>query len=164
MTLQNISRLASLIAKHFREIPAFDYRIYCERQAEGNEYPLGNYVLILRNQELGLAQFPEIFRIPGGYELRARGRRRQIQERPEDFRCVYRKLVDYEVIDNQEMKYYTIHTPSGETIYPQDLALRQKRFLREAHESGFAVARKLCTSRIYEEYAHLPQGSLFRAR
>jgi hypothetical protein len=135
MTIQNISRLAALVAKYFHETPNFDYRIFRERQAEGNHYPFGNFVLILRRQDLGLAVLPELFAVPDGYELRQGRSVIVTARRPEEFGCAYRVWLEREV-------EYRIVTPAGERFDNAELVERQRDFLREAIDHGFELGSK----------------------
>jgi hypothetical protein len=133
MTIQNISRLAALVAKYFHETPRFDYRIFREKQAEGNSYPLGSFVLILRRQDLGLANLPEIFPVPDGYQLRLGRRVIAEADKPEKFGCAYSHW-------SERKSEYSIFTPSGECFDTVELLARQRNFLTEAVESGFQVS------------------------
>lgn len=133
MTIQNISRLAAFVVKYFHETPGFDYRIFREKQAEGNFYLFGSFVLILRRQNLGLANMPEAFAVPDGYQLRLGRRVLAEAEAPELFGCAYS-------LWSERKSDYTIFLPSGGTLDPVELLARQRGFLTEAVESGFAVS------------------------
>jgi hypothetical protein len=135
MTIQNISRLAALVAKHFHETPRFDYRVFRDRQAEGSSFPFGSFILILRRQDLGLALPPEIFQIPDGYELRQGREVIAKARRPEAFGRAYSHRLENEA-------EYLIFTPGGGIFSSTELLERQKTFLKEAVEDGFQLGAK----------------------
>jgi hypothetical protein len=135
MTIQNISRLAALVAKYFHETPRFDYRVFREKQSEGNHYQLGNFVLILRRQDIGLANLLEIFPVPDGYELRRGLKVIATALNPEQFGCAYRLWIESE-------SAYRVFTRSGECFDSAELLERQRSFLVEAVNLGFQVGSK----------------------
>lgn len=135
MTVQNIRRLAALVAKNFGQIPAFDYSQYRERQAEGNAYRFGTFVLILRDQSLGLAQLPEAFKFIDGYELRLG---RKILRRVPDLREIHEPCLFYD----EQKEQSRVNFPSGKSIGELELMERQRRFAVEAAEEGFSLGRK----------------------
>lgn len=153
MTNQNISRLATLVARHFHEIPRFDYRIFREKQAEGTYYPFGSFVLILRRQDLGLANLPEVFPVPDGYHLRLGRRVIAEAKTPEQFGCAY-------TLWSERKSAYSIFTPSGECFDNVELLARQRNFLSAAVESGFAVSPRSLQLLQAGRRIHHPAGAV----
>jgi hypothetical protein len=149
MTIKNIAQLATIVAKHFHETPAFDYNAFRDRISSGYAYQFGGFVLILPNLSIGVVAPPELVPVPGGYELRFGRKPGPQASRPEDFGRSYQEFTPHN-------GKFRIVTNRGCVFDEWELPFRQRRFLLEAVELGFRIGR------LSQGLLELPQATVRR--